>query len=104
MRMRRRDLFPALAGTAGLLSVPAQAADTRPNAKKGRLKQGVTNGVFGRGTLSMDDRCRIAAELGITGYDLVGPKDWPTLKKYGLVPTMYSPPNGATIPFGLNRK
>src|SRR5215831_8207764 len=102
MRMRRRDLLPALAGTAGLFAVSASAAEGRPNAKKGRLKQGVTNGVFGRGnTLSMDDKCRIAAELGITGYDLVGPKDWPTVKKYGLVPTMYSPPNGSTIPFGL---
>jgi hydroxypyruvate isomerase len=104
MAMRRRDLLPALAGTAGILSVPAIAAEGKANAKKGRLKQGVTNGVFGRSTLSMDDRCRIAAELGITGYDLVGPKDWPTLKKYGLVPTMYAPPNGSTIPFGLNRK
>ena len=101
--MRRRDFFPAIAGTAALAGT-AFAADERPNAKKGRLKQGVTNGVFGRSQLSMDDRCKIAAELGCTGFDLVGPKDWPTLKKYGLKPTMYSPPDGSTIPFGLNRK
>ena len=100
--MRRRDFLPA-AGTAVLASA-AFGADDRPNAQKGRLKQGVTNGVFGRSQLSMDERCRIASEVGCTGFDLVGPKDWPTLKKYGLKPTMYNPPDGSTIPYGLNRK
>jgi hydroxypyruvate isomerase len=101
--MRRRDFLPAAAGT-GMLTRMAYAAEDRPNAQKGRLKQGVTHGVFGKSQMSMDDKCRIAAELGCTGFDLVGPKDWPTLKKYGLKPTMYPPPDGSTIPFGLNRK
>ena len=103
--MRRRDLWSAIAGTAGFAAL-ANAAEDKPNAKKGRLKQGVTHGVFGRGTpaLSMDEQCKIAADLGCTGFDLVGPKDWPTVKKYGLIPTMFGPPEGATIPFGLNRK
>jgi hydroxypyruvate isomerase len=38
--------------------------------------------------------CREAARLGIKGFDLIGPADWPTLKKYGLVPTMYQGPAG----------
>ena len=101
--MRRRDFLPAAAGT-GMLTRMAYAAEERPNAQKGRLKQGVTNGVFGKSQLSIEDKCRIASELGCTGFDLVGPKDWPTLKKYGLKPTMYPPPDGSTIPFGLNRK
>ena len=59
---------------------------------KGRLKQGVTQGVF-RGTkMTLDEMCREAAKLGIYGFDLINPKDWPTLKKYGLVPTMTPPP------------
>ncbi len=101
--MRRRDILPAFAGLASTAALAHAAAD-KPNAKSGRLKQGVTNGVFGRSQMSMDERCRIAADVGCTGFDLVGPKDWPTLKKYGLKPTMYAPPNGSTIPFGLNRK
>jgi hydroxypyruvate isomerase len=56
--------------------------------------------------MSFEDTCREAARLGIKGYDLRGPADWPTLKKYGLVPSMYQPagPDAASIPNALNRK
>jgi len=92
--MRRRDVFP-------LLALPAMAAQTSPPAPGGgRLKQSVTRGVFGRG-MSFEDTCREAARVGIKGYDLIGPADWPMLKKYGLVPTMYQF-QGSTIPDGLN--
>ncbi len=73
-----------------------------PQERKGRLKQCVTQGVFARGT-PFEDTCREAARLGIVGYDLRGPADWPTLKKYGLIPTMYPPGPGGTIPEALNR-
>jgi hydroxypyruvate isomerase len=93
--MRRRDFLPALAASAALAQTTVQ--------RKGRIKQGVTRGVFARGT-SLDDCCREAARLGIKGFDLIGPADWPTLKKYGLVPSMYPPGPGGTIPDALNRK
>ena len=70
--------------------------------KKGRLKQCVTSGVFARGT-TLEDGCKLAASLGIVGYDLKGPADWPMLKKYGLTPTMYPPGPGGSIPDALNR-
>lgn len=91
--MRRRDFVTALA------AVPLAAA---PPEGKGRLKQCVTQGVFAR-NMSFEDTCREAARLGIVGYDLRGPADWPTLKKYGLIPTMYPPGPGGTIPDALNR-
>ena len=69
----------------------------------GRLKQCVTRGVFGR-AMPFEDTCREAARLGCKGYDLIGPADWPTLRKYGLVPTMYPPGPGGTIADALNRK
>jgi hydroxypyruvate isomerase len=93
--MRRRDFIPALAASAAFAQTTVQ--------RKGRIKQGVTRGVFARGT-SLDDCCREAARLGIKGFDLIGPADWPTLKKYGLVPSMYPPGPGGTIPESLNRK
>ena len=74
-----------------------------PQMKTGRLKQCVTGGVFARGT-SLEDGCKLAASMGIVGYDLKGPADWPMLKKYGLTPTMYPPGPGGTIPDALNRK
>src|SRR5580692_5035195 len=92
--MRRRDFLPALAASAAFAQTTVQ--------RKGRIKQGVTRGVFARGT-SLDDSCREAARLGIKGFDLIGPADWPTLKKYGLIPTMYPPGPGGTISDGINR-
>lgn len=101
--MRRRDFFPAAAAAGALAGSAAQAQDDKPVVRKGRLKQCVTRGVFGRG-MDFEETCKQAARLGCKGYDLIGPKDWPTLKKYGLIPTMYPPGPGGTIPDGLNRK
>jgi hydroxypyruvate isomerase len=94
--MRRRDFLPALAAPLALAqSLPAPV-------RKGRLKQGVTRGVFAR-EMSLEDCCRQASRLGVKGFDLIGPADWPTLKKYDLVPSMYPPGPGGTIPDALNR-
>ena len=93
--MRRRDFLPALAAPLAL------AQTSEPVKRKGRLKQGVTRGVF-RG-MSLEDSCREAARLGIKGFDLIGPQDWPTLKKHGLLPTMCNG-FGGSIPDALNRK
>ena len=106
--MQRRTFIGAMtaplliAGTSLSPSFRAQTA-TPVVQRKGRLKQGVTMGVFARGT-SLEDACREAARLGIKGFDLRGPADWPTLKKYGLVSSMYQPTAGASIASGLNRK
>ena len=110
--MERREFIAAVTASlvAGATAVPggqaapgAQATPQAPPPRKGRIKQGVTRGVFGRGAV-LDDACREAARLGIKGFDLIGPPDWPTLKKYGLVPSMYPGGPGGTIPVALNRK
>jgi hydroxypyruvate isomerase len=95
--MTRRTFLPTLAA-AGSLASGAQKV-----IRKGRLKQGVTRGVFGRRSgMSLEDMAREAARLGVQGFDLIGSDDWPTVKKYGLLPTMA--PGGGTIRDGLNRK
>ena len=100
--MRRRDFVGAVAAPLIVAPLRGQTSGQAP-ALKGRFKQGVTRGVFGRGA-SLDDSCREAARLGIKGFDLIGPADWPTLKRHGLVPSMYPPGPGGTIPDGLNRR
>src|SRR5688500_13769565 len=68
---------------------PAPAAVPPPVVPKVRLKQGLMRVVFGPDSkLTFDDQCREAAKIGFKGFDLIGQADWPTLKKYGLVPTM----------------
>ena len=96
--MTRRTFLPALASVTAV----AKAADETPVQRKGRLKQCVTGGVFGKGR-TLEENARDAARMGAKGFDLIGPKDWPILKKYGLIPTM-CPGFGGTIPDALNRK
>lgn len=96
--MRRRNFITAVAATA------TAVAQTPPTGvqRKGRLKQCAMRVNFDP-KMSFDDMCRIAAGLGCKGFDLIGKQDWPTLRKYGLVPTMA---NSApvTIQDGLIRK
>jgi hydroxypyruvate isomerase len=95
----RRSFFAAGFGTLGLTAIsPAQP----PIARKGRLKQSATRGCFGRG-IAFEDVCREAARLGLKGLDLIGPNDWPTLKKYGLLSTM-APSAGHSLTNGINTK
>ena len=97
--MTRRSFFPRVAGVAAI-ATRASAAD-QVVQRKGRLKQCVTRGCFGRG-MSLEDAARESARLGLKGIDLIAAPDWPILKKYGLLPTMA--PGAATIPDGFNRK
>ena len=70
--MRRREFFGAVGAPLIVGALPGRRqqapAAAAPSAvappKKGRLKQGVTNGVFGRGA-QFEDNCREAARLMI---------------------------------------
>jgi hydroxypyruvate isomerase len=98
--MERREFLASVAA-AGL----AAAANAQPPAspRSGRIKQALMRFNFGAGSaLTFDDMCREAARLGYYGFDLVGPSDWPTLKKHGLLCTM-APAMGVTIRDGLIR-
>jgi hydroxypyruvate isomerase len=107
--MRRRDFLTTIVatGAAALASdaVHAQAARA-PITRKGRIKQSLFRTVFGQdtpGLTTLDEQCREAARLGAYGFELIQPSDWPTLKKYGLVPTM-APMSFTAIPDGIVHK
>jgi hydroxypyruvate isomerase len=100
--MRRRDFFN-IAATAVAANASGQTASAQTGVpRKGRLKQTVMTTVFDP-KMSFDDMCRHAAELGVKGMDTVPVETWPTLKKYGLIPTM-GPTGGVTFRDGLIRK
>ena len=94
--MTRREWLTAMTATAA-----ATPQETKPVPRKGRLKQCVTRGVFGKG-MPLEDMCRHAARLGVVGFDLIGPQDFPLLKKHGLIPTMV--PGAMTLTGGCNHK
>jgi len=94
----RRSFFAA--GALGSLSLAASAQPQVP--RKGRLRQCATRSCFGRG-FPLEDAAREAARLGLKGLDLIGPNDWPILKKYGLLSTM-APAAGHSLGDGINTK
>ncbi|WP_395808203.1 hydroxypyruvate isomerase family protein [Daejeonella sp.] len=80
----------ALMGTAGSLS--SFKMNNNFQALKGNINHSVCRWCFN--SLSIDELCKLAKEIGLQGIDLVGPKDWPILQKHGLQSTMC---NGAEI-------
>src|SRR3984957_4257967 len=99
--MRRRE-FVSAAALVGAATVVNSQTTSAPTPGKGRLKQWVTGFPFDP-KMPLEDRCRDAARLGCVGFDFIGPKDWPPLKKYGLIPTM-APPGGVTMEDGIIHK
>ena len=112
-RISRRSALQNLAAgtvatTAAALSFcnRAQADDkTAPvsvnTAKlKGRVNHSVCRWCYN--SIPLDKLCQAAAAMGIKSVELLGPKEWPTLKKYGLTCAM---PMGAGmgIKRGFNR-
>jgi hydroxypyruvate isomerase len=102
MKLDRRGFVTvAAAGSFALSRMTVAGTDTR-YARKGRLKQAVCRGVFRGLDLDLEGICRETARVGAHGIDLVGPEDFPILKKYGLIPTMV--PGGSSIKSGINDK
>ncbi|MBZ5724095.1 MAG: TIM barrel protein [Acidobacteriia bacterium] len=94
--MTRRSAFQSIAGGLAILPAARRAAA----APAGRLKQSASRGCYGK--IPLDELCRAAAEIGLSGIDLVSYQDWPTIRRYGLVPAMT--PGAGTIPEGWNRR
>ncbi len=74
----------------------ANAATDEPSgavpALNGRVRHSVASWTYAH--LSIEELCQLVKSLGFSAIDLVGPKDWPTLKKYGIDCSMC---NGAEI-------
>src|SRR3546814_4330531 len=79
--------FTLLVGNE-LLAKVSSAQPTGDNSLKGNINHSVCRWCYN--SLSMDELCKSAKEMGITGIDLVGPKDWATVKKHGLTVALRS--------------
>ena len=78
------------AGPLGAFSCTESAVQQTP--LKNNIRHSVCRWCYK--DLPLDELCTAAKGMGITGIDLVGPADWPTLKKHGLDSPMC---NGAEI-------
>jgi hydroxypyruvate isomerase len=97
--MTRRDAIKASAAAA-LIPRVANAASA------GRLKQSLARWCYAK--IPIEDLCRAAAQMGITGMDLVAPEDWPVCRKYGITPAMVQGAvmngPGSVFDYGWNNK
>lgn len=85
--LNRRDVFRWTATASamfGIHSYTSSNAQAEPVASKGRLNQSIANWCFSK-YWDLEKMCQVAKQLGCKSIELVEPKDWPTLKKYGLV-------------------
>jgi hydroxypyruvate isomerase len=89
---RRSLLCGASAAACGALVGSTAAQDNLSNlsrvVKHGRILQSASRWCYRN--LTLDQLCEAGAKIGLVGIDLLGPKDFPTLKKHGLVCTMSS--------------
>jgi hydroxypyruvate isomerase len=90
--MRRREFLGVVAAVPGLA-----AAQVPYSPSTGRLKQTLFRSAFDQ-TMSFETMCREAVRLGAYGFDAVEASDWPTMRRFGLVPTL-AYPEVTPIPF-----
>jgi hydroxypyruvate isomerase len=93
---RRSALRKVATGAAALAAAsrisPTLAAEetAAPARLKGRINHSVCRWCYGK--VSLDDLCKAGKEMGLVGIDLLGPNEFETVKKYGLVCSMVSNP------------
>ncbi|RYF55402.1 MAG: hydroxypyruvate isomerase, partial [Cytophagaceae bacterium] len=92
--MHRRRALRNLTGTAlSLSAIPSFAQLMKDNdptapreaavaALKGNINHSVCRWCYDK--IKLEDLCQAAKSIGIKSIELVGPEEWPILKKYGL--------------------
>jgi hydroxypyruvate isomerase len=92
-KFSRRKSLKAIACSATLsalgltISNRLQAMeDTLEKSLKGRIKHSVCRWCYH--DIPLEELCKASVEIGIKSIELVGPEEWPILKKYGLTSAM----------------
>ena len=88
-----------IAGTLARTGQAVTADDVERVVKNDRINQSVSKWCYGK--FSLEEMCAIGKKMGLKAIDLLGPNDFPTLKKYGLACSMI---NTHGLTKGINRK
>lgn len=89
---RRTALKQLGAGTAFATAMSlTPAAGEERRERIGRVKQSVCQWCFNK--MPLDELCAAAAGMGLRSVELLQPKDFPTLRKHGLICAMVSNPS-----------
>ncbi len=95
--LSRRNILKKMAGTAAVsilgMSLPQRlfaAEQSLEKNLKGKINHSVCRWCYN--DIPLEDLCKAANKIGIKSIELIGPEEWPIVKKYGLTCAM---PNGA---------
>src|SRR5690349_18669193 len=84
----------AAAGTLSELRAAEKPSAAESAPLRGRIRQSIVHWCFNSAgeKWDVDRTCQAAKELGCVSVEIIPPKDWPTLRRYGL--TCAIAPNG----------
>jgi hydroxypyruvate isomerase len=95
-KFSRRSVLKNIAGSAAAITAGAllpgnihasEIADHLSQLKlKGRINHSVCKWCYPK--ISLEDLCKASKKVGLSSIELLGPEEWPTLKKYGLTCAM----------------
>ncbi|MFT7033841.1 MAG: hydroxypyruvate isomerase [Cyclobacteriaceae bacterium] len=97
MNTRRSALKKlVLAGAASTIGGSLQARMSKNEEALGKMNGNINHSVckWCYKDIPLEDLCKSAEKIGLNSIELLGPKDWPMLKKYGLTCAMG---NGAEL-------
>jgi hydroxypyruvate isomerase len=111
-RSALRNLSGGTAALAAVASLPNTllAADAAAPKLKGNIHHSACRWCYGSllnsdqgkpAKMTFEDFCREAANLGLQSVELLGPSEWPAVKKAGLICAMCNGPDN--ISYGWNR-
>jgi hydroxypyruvate isomerase len=89
----------AIAGSLAYTADVVAAEGVERIVKNDRINQSVCKWCYRKQTL--EELCAIGKKMGLKAIDLIGPRDFPTLKKYGLASSMIGTHG---LPKGMNNK
>jgi hydroxypyruvate isomerase len=96
--MERRDAMK-LMGLGAAAAAATGRADAAQSGSAGRIRQSVCKWCYAK--IPLDEFCSAVKPMGFQSVELLGEKDWPTVKQHGLTCAMASGPS--TIAVGFNR-
>jgi hydroxypyruvate isomerase len=71
-------------------------------ALKGNINHSVCQWTYS--FLSLDELCKLVKDIGFNAIDLLAPKDWPTVQKYGIYSSMCYHAGNVSLTDGFNHK
>ena len=92
----------ALVGSASWADACASTSKIEKLKLKGNINHSVCQWCYN--SIPLEELCKAVKEIGFGAIDLIGPKDWPMLQKYGLFSSMCYHGGSVSLTNGFNNK